>query len=700
LTESSEPLEYIVPPVDLTLSGRLIGSLNLYEYQDQAVRVIEQTPSCLLEVYAGTGMGKTAVAAVTAVGTPTKTALFVYPTNELIENQVRSLKKTCAKMGEQEPEIVIVHAAQLLELMTTQGLGTKSAALKDSLYPRLDGGPKFVLTNPDTLHLILHLRYGSPRRYGQQAAEVVNQLLSYQTLVVDEFHSYEKRELSSLYFDIALARYLGVFSKILLMTATPHTGLEPHLDVLARVARMTRPQPVVAKAGHDGRRAVHEVRFSIVPQAEDGLLRMRDYLVSLRETLVKLRRKNGSDDYIPACVILNSVISARTLTEMLLEAFNDGEIKESHGLVPQQLRRDRAGALVLVGTSAIEVGIDFDTSYLLFEAIDAPSALQRLGRVGRHRTGEAIMFAPRFVYRYFEEYVQCLGSREALSQHMRAAFGDKDPGIWYLSSPIARLEAELTIRELVRSVTSTVAAGSYASSASLEKFFERLYRNDDNGLRDEWRKAIEETAHSLATFRSSEPQALVIDRSAERKGLFPAYFSPLSRVLRRARKFRVRGMDPSTSLGPLYAISKKMEGTRQGETLHDLIHEYRLHVDANRKFCVIEVFDYMRDRARYVRMSYSGDRPLPSSISFEPLVGVNKDDFLGPPIGLNIDADTDVLDRLFTDRLYAIVDRKTQVRLGWGLESYPIAESQNGARVYFDGGALVALACYQAMTSE
>jgi hypothetical protein len=43
----------------------------------------------------------------------------------------------------------------------------------------------------------------------------------------------------------------------------------------------------------------------------------------------------------------------------------------------------------VLGTSALEVGVDFRTTRLFFEALSAASFAQRLGRVGRHAEGEA-----------------------------------------------------------------------------------------------------------------------------------------------------------------------------------------------------------------------------------------------------------------------------------------------------------------------
>jgi CRISPR-associated endonuclease/helicase Cas3 len=63
------------------------------------------------------------------------------------------------------------------------------------------------------------------------------------------------------------------------------------------------------------------------------------------------------------------------------------KVDEVTGLVNNQQRREAMEkADLVVGTSTIDIGIDFNISLLMFETLDAGSFLQRLGRV---RQGEA-----------------------------------------------------------------------------------------------------------------------------------------------------------------------------------------------------------------------------------------------------------------------------------------------------------------------
>ena len=91
---------------------------------------------------------------------------------------------------------------------------------------------------------------------------------------------------------------------------------------------------------------------------------------------------------------MNSVLNAIRLEDRLVES---GFVRDSLAIIrglSHRSIRDTKGKLLALGTSAIEVGVDFRCDYLLFEALEAASFLQRFGRVGRHGPGKAIVLVP------------------------------------------------------------------------------------------------------------------------------------------------------------------------------------------------------------------------------------------------------------------------------------------------------------------
>ncbi len=107
-------------------------------------------------------------------------------------------------------------------------------------------------------------------------------------------------------------------------------------------------------------------------------------------------------------IILNSIASVKRLTPLFAEAFvkHGLTVGENTGLssktVKERSLKERSLACDLVlGTSTIDVGVDFKINFLIFESADSGSFIQRLGRLGRHQgyvnaDGQEIKF-DRFV---------------------------------------------------------------------------------------------------------------------------------------------------------------------------------------------------------------------------------------------------------------------------------------------------------------
>jgi CRISPR-associated endonuclease/helicase Cas3 len=89
-------------------------------------------------------------------------------------------------------------------------------------------------------------------------------------------------------------------------------------------------------------------------------------------------------------IIVNSVAAARRIAQWLAQELPRHGITmgENTGLTDLERRRLARECDLIVGTSTIDVGVDFDINLLIFEVIDAGTFLQRLGRLGRVRQGE------------------------------------------------------------------------------------------------------------------------------------------------------------------------------------------------------------------------------------------------------------------------------------------------------------------------
>jgi CRISPR-associated endonuclease/helicase Cas3 len=183
----------IVQPQTFPLINYPETRLQLYPHQAAVINEWDKHGTFLLETKTGTG--KT-IGAVMFLLKRKERAILVYPTNELIRDQVTSiagiadleglkasvLTPETPKEEFSRADVVLVHidAAALAEWDKKKHLGGKWAARKHLLVA--DKPVKLILTNPDILFLIFALRY---------RAEPLAALQAYRNLIVDEFHLYQ-----------------------------------------------------------------------------------------------------------------------------------------------------------------------------------------------------------------------------------------------------------------------------------------------------------------------------------------------------------------------------------------------------------------------------------------------------------------------------------------------------------------------------
>ncbi len=333
--------------------------------------------------------------------------------------------------------------------------------------------PEIVFTNPDILFLILALRYH---------AEPFEALRRYETLILDEFHLYQGVELAHALVMVALARGFGIFRRLILLSAMPHPEVRTLLDRAVEPAVIDSQAP----AGSDGfggeqtgaagqppahwRTAVHAVEVTPVQVAGgDPVEMLLPRVVALKPELERLRGDTPDDDYLPGVVIVNSVLNAIRLEDRLVESgFSRDSLAIIRGLSHREIR-DRRGKLLALGTSAIEVGVDFRCNYLLFEASEAASFLQRFGRVGRHGSGTAIALVPPNAFQ---------GMSALPSEVDRATFEGRIHA-WYPSATarpwfVTTEHGMITARALAENLIAAVAKDGHARPEVLAQLREKV----------------------------------------------------------------------------------------------------------------------------------------------------------------------------------------------------------------------------------
>lgn len=528
---------------------------RLYPHQAEMLNEWHSNSAFLLVTK--TGSGKTRAVALPVLKNH-ESAVFVYPTNALIADQAQAIKKLMEdegvtyrewtpdnandKLGNEEYILVQVSAPMLEEFckvwrMTRGGKAQKGEALK-----RILSGDKrrIVLVNPDVLFLIFSLKY-------RGAAESIGYLQNFATVVFDEFHLYNGVELAHALFMIHLARQMDTFKRVVLLSATPNKDVRPHLEALLKPmeinATASVPQPVIGE-----RTVAHDVELMPLPSKRgDSVETARDRVLELLDELRQLQFANAEanvrGDYVPCVVILNSVVNAIALEDTLVVAgIARDAIAPIRGLSARS-SRNLNGKLIVIGTSAIEVGIDFQADYLLFEAGDAASFMQRFGRIGRHRTGKAFLLCD---YRE-SAALESMGTdipRKTLERGVNNIYPQQDARAWFVATFGGMVSVCAQAYNFKRTITddwsadgATKARVNQWMDEALDEYtktlgMERILRQVRPKLKNDWFMHYAE----IDSFRTSIPTVEVWDRRERyERGREPYYPADVKTLLMRTR---------------------------------------------------------------------------------------------------------------------------------------------------------------------
>jgi CRISPR-associated helicase Cas3 len=501
------------------------GSKNLvYPHQAEIWDRWDLDSTTLLAAKTGTGKTRAVMLPLLA---RRESGVAVYPTNELLRDQVRAVEQFAASEGVKTvkwlpgtdskkyaaADTVLVPAdGRLLdEWQRVTRCKSRGEALRRLLDP---DKPKIIFTNPDVLFGILALRYH---------ADALEPLRRYQTLVFDEFHLYQGVELAHALMMVGIARSLGFFRRLMLLSATPHPEVKSILDKLYAPHLI---EPGSGSGSSETRPAVYEVDVTPVQlSANDPVDALFERLRLLKAQLVRLRADNPEAEYIPAVVIVNSVINAIRLEDKLDGAgFARDSLAIIRGLSNRDIRSTK-GKLLALGTSAIEVGVDFHCDYLLFEATEAAAFMQRFGRVGRHRPGKAIALVAPNVFAGMSGLPAEI-DRPSFEERINGWYPSSDAKPWFVTTEYGMItaralaetfidvakksgigpEIESQLRERVETAIGeqSMRLGCGKRNLQARAMFERANAGKSNLS---WLK----TYCELTQFRTSLPSVLVHD---------------------------------------------------------------------------------------------------------------------------------------------------------------------------------------------
>ena len=411
-------------------------SLELRQHQVETYKAIHNPDVDVVFNKAMTGDGKSLAVYLPAL-TEGKSILAMYPTNELIKDQEQQVKSYC-EWFQQNIACDKMFSDTLYQLREElRDLRGQRAAIE-----LLAQENPILLTNPDIFNLIANFHYLNPE-YENPDQLVQHIIDSYDLFVFDEFHLYDVSQVISvlttmLYF---IEQGRGNFDqkKFAFLSATPNPLL---LDCLKKANlrykiiegcyQFDEPDSV----NWDRICAPFDLHFHATGR------RTEEWVENHYQQIAEWFANNLSSR---GAIIVNSVAAAKRITLFLKERNAAGDfpltVGENTGLSGQEERRFALyESDLLIGTSTVDVGVDFKINFLVFEAIDAGSWIQRLGRLGRHSEcdkpdGTLMKFdrfvahslLPQYVYERVEQMVipDSEIDKETLIDLMRSEDEDK-----------------------------------------------------------------------------------------------------------------------------------------------------------------------------------------------------------------------------------------------------------------------------------
>lgn len=388
------------------VAQRLPAGWRLSEHQLETFRALTSGRHDVVINTAMTGDGKSLAGYMPALANGTA-MMALYPTNELARDQELQLETMRAEWGARFG-FGRVSAARLDEMVYQAGLSRKTEALEQVLANR-----DVVLTNPDIFHYMAQFYY---TRQGDAPDRLFGRYLvqGFDHFVFDEFHIFDAPQIVSVVNALLLIREvagttpLGPASRkrFLFLSATPGELLT---EYLRRADFDVHLVDMEGRYQHTDATLDPALWRPIIRPSEISLdsLSAEEWVEAhLEDILLPFFR--ARHPAAKGAIIVNSVAAAHRLAARLRPIFQQHNlsVELNTGLTSEALRKVSRESDLLIGTSTVDVGIDFRINLLIFESRDAATFLQRLGRLGRHTddgrghtfdTFEAHALVPGFV---------------------------------------------------------------------------------------------------------------------------------------------------------------------------------------------------------------------------------------------------------------------------------------------------------------
>jgi CRISPR-associated endonuclease/helicase Cas3 len=339
-------------------------------------------------------------------------AMGLYPTNELARDQETQIQGYIEQFQPlNEPRVVRISGQELEIYAENEGL-KKAAAIATRT-----GQSEILLTNPDIFHYLHRGAYLTSKDNPDKLWGRIDK--DFELFIFDEFHVFAAPQMKSVINTMLLIRYTNRRKKFLFLSATPNEQLIQRLEASGFRCHQINPIqedkyqfPDTPEQCHHllsqgWRQVSREICLQFIPLEPTS----RATEIWLRENSDRILAHFQQHPGSKGAIILNSIAAVKRLMPFFRELLEPYGlvVGENTGLSGKAEKERSLLADLVLGTSTIDVGVDFKINFLIFESADAGSFIQRLGRLGRHdgyeRNGQKIAFETFTAYALTPNFV-------------------------------------------------------------------------------------------------------------------------------------------------------------------------------------------------------------------------------------------------------------------------------------------------------
>jgi len=376
------------------IKEEIIEGQRLRPFQKETIEAIKNNNSKIIFVEAPVGSGKSYIIRNIIEDNyfSRKPLILTYPTKILMDAQVSAMKKELNNIAIWPDDNFIPKGINIFNYSSDTLI---KYLMKNDMDLKLDkseflnniirnlgfySDKSAIITSPDVLHILIDLHFYK----GSKRLELI---IKGSYIFFDEFHLYTN--LANFYKLIENLLKNNLPEKLIFLSATPYIK-EELKEIQNRYA-----SKIISFNKSIGSK--NDFKFNYFLNAEIHQFKYTD----LNKTFEKLTNIIPKIEK-PVAIIFDSIFRLNHLKNRIINKFkNNFKIFEWSGM-----KKDKNYILnektVILGTSAIEVGIDMNFKTLITEVSYWTSAIQRIGRVGRKSDGKLIIFTNKNFIPYIE----------------------------------------------------------------------------------------------------------------------------------------------------------------------------------------------------------------------------------------------------------------------------------------------------------